>query len=550
MAALPFHNKTVTDQIALVADDSDIQRKILTRILEEIGCAYVIAKDGAKALELIESNKIDLAILDIRMPGVSGEEILRSIRLDPGQSEMSVIILTGDDSVDLGIKCIGLGADDYLLKPIDPVLLKARVSAQLERQRLKTDQVNYLSHMVETNQRLESLVEEKVKKIEEQLATEARLHTEKERIAQEIAVKDRYMALISHDLRAPLSSVISAIKLTHGNLKTRGFGPQEDQLCDSITNHIEHLLKMIDTLLDIERLKMGKIACARRLVAVSPLVGRVMENLWALMEAKDVIVHNEVPDDARAFADPQLAYQVLQNLLSNALKFSPRGGIVKVYLENDDPLALCVADQGKGIPASMRSHLFSHERRVSFPGTEGERGNGLGLPLSAEIMEAHGGDIKIISDDNEGAIIRITFAAMPDNVRVMVVDDDELHREVLSRNLMQIFPKVEVTQAADGLEAIATLKKYEGVDLLITDLSMPHMDGLSFLSQVREDGKLKDTPVIILSSLDDEDKRRKADELGVMAYCIKPMDAEKLAVTLMQCGFTAEKEKGLAPRQA
>ncbi|MBF0170996.1 MAG: response regulator [Nitrospinae bacterium] len=549
MAALPFHSKAITDQTVLIADDSEIQRKILIKIIEEIGCHYLIAVDGQEAMDHIASHKVDLAILDIRMPVVSGEEVLRSVRLDPDQTGMSVIVLTGDDSVDLGVKCIGLGADDYLLKPIDPLLLRTRVSAQLERQRLKQDQINYLSHIVETNQRLEALVEEKVKKIEEQLATEGRLRAEKERIAQEIAVKDRYLALISHDLRSPLSSVISAIKLIHGNLKTRGFGPQEDTLCSGITSHVEQLLKMIDTLLDIERLKMGKIGCARRLVAVSPLVSKVIENLWGLTKLKDVVVHNETPEDTRAFADPQLLYQVLQNLLSNALKFSPRGGVIRVYRESDDPLALCVADQGKGIPVSMREHLFSHERRVSFPGTEGERGNGLGLPLCAEIMHAHGGAIDIVSHEGPGAVIRLAFPPMPKNVRVMVVDDDELHREVLARNLMQIFPQVEVTQAGDGQEAIRKLQETDGVDLLITDLSMPHMDGMQLLAQIKESPTLRSTPSIMLSSMFDDEKRNRAMALGSLAYCVKPMDAEKLAVTLMQCGFTAERKNGRAPQE-
>ncbi|MBI4827344.1 MAG: PAS domain S-box protein [Nitrospinae bacterium] len=222
-------------------------------------------------------------------------------------------------------------------------------------------------------------------------------------------LKDKFVSLVAHDLRSPLSSVTGLLKAAMNDPAVRG-SVRLSEILGMVAQSGDNMLTFIDDLLNISRLQTGSITCRPMTFNARGLAMESLNILSHLAETKGLTLRNEVPEGISIHADLTLIGEALRNLISNAIKFTPKGGVVTVGAEESNShVTLAVRDTGVGVEPSLSGNLFSHEVRTSTRGTMGERGTGLGLPYSSDIVTAHGGELSFESEPGKGSVFRITL---------------------------------------------------------------------------------------------------------------------------------------------
>jgi signal transduction histidine kinase len=225
---------------------------------------------------------------------------------------------------------------------------------------------------------------------------EARLQAE-----NAMDTKNRFVALVAHDLKSPFVSILGMLKRI---LRKEHFQYEvHRRFLENIINNGQRMLKMIDNLLDMDRLETGKIKPDPTFFNLAEMVGEVFENFAHLAEVKELHLTNTIPPATEIFADRYLYFVVLNNLISNAVKFSFAAGKIEVSYEADDSFVrLIVRDEGRGIPEKYIKDIFRPDVKTTSKGTSGETGSGLGLIFCQQIMKAHGGSIRLESIEGQG----------------------------------------------------------------------------------------------------------------------------------------------------
>ncbi|MBF0392375.1 MAG: response regulator [Alphaproteobacteria bacterium] len=427
---------------------------------------------------------VDAVLLDLTMPDSSGLDTLERLRTLFPRPPIVVLTATSDESI--GLRALALGAQDYLVKDETyPRLLKRATGYAVQRMRHETN-----------------------------------LRAAKEKAEEATALKDKFVALVAHDLRGPLGAINGLVELLMMDKAT----PLNDRHRDTLTyvlNGGRSLLSVVEELLDISRLQTGKVTPEPTFFDGSFLVESVMDRLRQLADAKEVMLANEVAPQTRLFADRGLFSQVIQNLLSNAIKFSREGQTVRIFTPPDRPSTIAVADQGVGIPPTSVPKLFRLDEKVSTEGTAGEKGTGFGLPLSNNIMLAHGGEIGVVSEQGQGSVFLASLPVV--QPRVLLVDDEPMMRRMMAGHLLSI--GVDVVEAADGGMALAILEKEPPPHLIVSDIVMPMMDGFGLLRAVKENDRLKRLPVIVITGDERMETRDQAIRMGAADFSVKPIVA-------------------------
>lgn len=367
----------------------------------------------------------------------------------------------------------------------------------------------------------------------EQLETRVALRTEelktaKEKAEEATALKDKFVNLVSHDLRAPIGAIIGLLR---GAIDNPAMEPvKKDDFMRRSVGAAERLMGLIDHLLNISRLRTGKLVPMKSAFAARNAVYEVVANLERLAQEKEIWIDAAIPADFILVADRGLAKAVFHNITSNAIKFLPRGGKVSIHADPADPAALVFTDNGPGVPEAFLPNLFRVEIKTSSPGTEGERGSGLGLPYCWEIMETHGGSIRVELREGGGSVFIVSFPVLPR--LVLLVDDQEAQRSMIKSAILKGGGAAFI-EADDGLEALEALKLAKPF-LIVTDVNMPGMGGLEFLERLKASATLKDIPVIVASAVDgspDEEARlrQRAMRLGAADFVTKPIAEEDFA---------------------
>lgn len=358
--------------------------------------------------------------------------------------------------------------------------------------------------------------------ITERKKAEEELRAAKNQAVEATKLKDKFVSLVSHDLRSPISAIQAALTdLREDAVETES--THNTLLLDKSLATCEGLLKMIDQLLNISRLQSGTIKPRARFFDANVLANLVVGNLAPLAKRKGISLLNETPKRWRMFADHGLFQEVISNLVSNSIKFTPEGGTITIFIPPDRPGSIAVKDTGVGIKENILENLFKHEVKTSTIGTGGERGTGLGLPLCKDIMDAHGGSLAVESTQGEGSVF---YAELPmKKPHVLVVDDEELTRFTLGAHLGAA--GITVAEASNGLEALNIIKK-DALDLIITDVIMPEMDGAELLARLNEKPDWKPIPVVAITASHDRETKEKMFALGAIDIIIKPVDENEL----------------------
>jgi PAS domain S-box-containing protein len=375
--------------------------------------------------------------------------------------------------------------------------------------------------------------------------------------------RDQFLAIVSHELRSPLNGIKSWTHVLENLL--RDAEPQVKRALAGIMIGVEHQVRLIDDLLDVTRAMSGNLGLVKQPMPVLPVLADAVETLRAMAFEKDLrIVTDYSIADREIHGDPDRVRQIFVNLLTNAVKFTPRGGTVWVSATPEGPMArIEVRDNGAGIPPEFLPYLFDPFRQADQgSSSRSQEGLGLGLALVQRLAELHGGHVACESDGvDRGAAFRVYLplrrdtgarvvlahaeqdaevnSALPSlaGIRVMLIDDQREARESLATLLTQAGAIVGV--AASGMEALANLvnaDEGDRPDVIVCDIAMPDEDGYATLKRIRawEASRHGATrrPVIALSAFTQREDRIRALTEGFQMHLTKPVAPAELIIVI------------------
>jgi signal transduction histidine kinase len=361
----------------LVIDDEEGIRAGCRRALEPEGYIVETAATGQEGLRRFREGNFDMVLIDVVLPDMRGVDLLAPIlEKDP---DVVCVVITGYATVELAVQAIRSGAYDFLSKPFTADVLRMTVAQGLERRRL-------------------TLEARRLQKIEEEARELARAKEELERLDR---FKTTFMLTVAHELRAPLNALQSFLLAI-----LKGYIPPEEQqeVLGRAVQRVQELLDLVDDLLKLAAAKSEKGLEKREPVSLADVLEKVAPLFQKEAEAKGLAWAVEVGARPVVRADPDQMAQVWSNLISNAVKYTPAGGRVRVALEERDGWAIgTVEDTGIGIPPQDLGRIFEEFYRTPQAKEVAPRGTGLGLPLVKQILEAHGGSITVESEVGRGS---------------------------------------------------------------------------------------------------------------------------------------------------
>lgn len=349
-----------------------------------------------------------------------------------------------------------------------------------------------------------------------------KLQEAKDQAEEATKLKDQFVSLVAHDLRSPISSLLGFLNLINDD-KTHPLHPQHKEMVQRILKSGNRMTQMIEELLKVSRFRLGKLALTPRFIDGYKFVKFILPQIAPLAQDKGIALLNEVPENTRLYADPQLLNEVLVNLLTNAVKFCGKGDRINVFVPTNKKTTIAVKYSGKGVAQEVLKDIFKHEVKTTTKGTKGEVGTGLGLPFCHDIIKAHGGTLEVESIVGEGSVF---YANLPYvRPRVLLVDDEPNTRFMV----MEFFAQddMDFIEAENGKSALEILEK-DTPHLVIVDLWMPVMDGFEFLEHIRNNPNLKTIPLIVMTGDEELETRERVFQMGGDDFITKPIKAEEL----------------------
>ena len=350
----------------LVVDDITKNLQVVGTMLRNEGYDVVPATSGPQALERVRTELPDLILLDLMMPEMDGLEVCKHLKAESSTRQIPIIFLTASNEMEHLVKGFEVGAVDYVTKPFNPPELLARVRTHLE-----------LKH---ARERLREMNDE----------------------------KNEFMGIAAHDLRSPLNAVKGYSEMV---LEDPAIGGENTELIKRIHAAATRMVEMVQNLLDANRIERGEMQLHLAPVGLGAALHSVVETQRPHAAAKQQTLHLEsgsIP--VVALLDPSITVQVLENLVSNAVKYSPPGKNIFVRLKPQPNLArIEVQDEGPGLSAEDQKKLFGKFARLSAKPTGGEQSTGLGLSIVKKMVEAMNGKVWCESELGRGATFIVEF---------------------------------------------------------------------------------------------------------------------------------------------
>ncbi|MEO9477153.1 MAG: response regulator [Cyclobacteriaceae bacterium] len=531
----------LNDFAVLALDDEPGNLSHLVKCLREIGIQKKIytAPNGVIGLKLAKKYLPDLIITDWEMPEMNGIELIEKLKQSTDTSEIPIIMTTGVrmDSAELAI-AFKIGVHDFLRKPYDILEFQARVQNALKLHSAQKD-------LRKTNDTLRTLNR----------------------------ARSRFFEDISHDLKTPIGLIIGQIELL--------LESHAQYLPDSTMNRLRkiktqgsRLDRLSEEIRELVRLDEGRLKLNLQEVQLSSFLNSLVDSIQPIirdLSQVDLSLECDDVEELWVSADPDRLEKVIYNLLANATTYSPENGLVTVTLKKHEQNALItVADQGQGIAPEVLNKIFDR-----FYGFGEEGGLGIGLNIVKELVELHHGKVEVESS-NRGTRFLISIpcyeegkAESPSTYKpsrsmtdylavslpgrsydelpsqeklgnILVVDDHPDIRELL-RNFLTDY---RIIEASDGQEAYHKLQLYR-IDLIITDLMMPVVDGFGLIENIQKNNTYANIPCLMLSSRFGEGERIRALELGVTDFMAKPFNPKELQLRVKS--LLAKPETGGLP---
>lgn len=347
--------------------------------------------------------------------------------------------------------------------------------------------------------------------------------------------KDKLISIISHDLRAPFSSLLgfSEILLNEPNLPET----ERQEYLQYIYDASKIQLQMVNHLLDWTRLQTGTIKFDPQRLDIKDVIDNSVSVLTGSIIRKDIEIKVKGKNGIFVNADERLISQAITNLLSNAVKFTPSGKKITVTIDlfKDDLVEVVIADEGIGIEEEHQEKLFRIDSKFSKTGTAGEKGSGFGLPLVKEIVEKHLGNIWFYSELNKGSEFHFTLPKSEDTI--LILEEHEELRESYSSLVGEKFNNYQILFCKNGFEALNSILE-KTPSILITYHKMPLMNGLQLVSSLRKKDIHNKVSVIVLGDEIPEKDKKEYKNLKVKTYLPINSSEENLSAALEEIIFS------------
>lgn len=405
----------------LVVDDQPQNIRLIGTLLRE-HYNLLIADNGPKAIETALGKMPDLILLDIMMPEMSGFEVCKALKNDKRTREIPIIFLTAKTETEDILKAFEIGGVDYVTKPFNALEVMARIKTHLELKNSKDTIKQQYSELIKKNEQLTKAYSDlehqaqNLNKLYLQLIqNETFLRKSNEELQKLNEMKDKFFSIVSHDLRSPFAGILTMTDILNHHIDEFS----KDELVDmlrSLNKTAQQTYKFIEDLLEWSRSQMGRIQMNIEKEDLSSIIAGTLLTLNQQAELKNITIENNVPIGTYAFFDNNMMATIVRNLISNAIKFTHKGGKVSLNSEQTTIqgkpfVRLSVSDTGVGMNEDKISQLFSLEKVQSTPGTEKEKGTGLGIVICRDFIEKMGGKISVESKLNEGTTFYVDIPA-------------------------------------------------------------------------------------------------------------------------------------------
>jgi signal transduction histidine kinase len=494
-------NSPIQSDLILNVDDTEAARYAKTRILTRAGYRVIEAATGADALEMAATSHPMLVLLDVKLPDINGFEVCRLLKENP--VTQNVLVLQTSASyigMDDKIRAIEGGADNYLFEPIEPEELVANVKALLRLGRAERE-------MREMDKR-----------------------------------KNEFLAMLAHELRNPLGPIRNAVELL-GFLEPDASRVQENAR-QTILRQTDHMVRLIDDLLDVARISQGKINLRQEEVSLKAAVHAAIESARTLIDRYQHQLDVDFPEqDIRLTGDAVRLSQVISNLLTNAAKFTPHGGRLALRVKREGGNVLIrVQDNGIGMSAEDVGSVFELFRQAGHLPERARDGLGIGLALVKTLVEMHGGAVQVSSaGQGEGSMFEIRLPAHIEapsddaaeeghqhdsgHRRILLVDDNIDAADMLAC-LLEVQGN-EVRKAHDGKSGIEAAKRFRP-HIMILDIALPDMTGFDLVKALRQSPENANALILALSGFGQESDKQQALAAGFDGHLTKPVSFEAL----------------------
>lgn len=360
-----------TDQIIpniLIVDDIGANLKLLGGILITEGYKIRQVTSGELALQVAKNEKPDLILLDIMMPGMDGYEVCRRLKMNPELKEIPVLFISALSETNDIVKALQAGGVDYINKPFQAEEVKARVRTHLE------------------------------------------LHRKSKELRELNATKDKFFSIIAHDLRGPFSGFLGLTNMMAEESESMTSDKIQifsGAMRDSATS----IFSLLENLLEWARLHQGLFMFEPESFFLMPMVSEKINPVLGSANKKGIEIRYEIPEGLEVSADTYMLASIIRNLVSNAVKFTVKGGNIVIGAKKvpDNSVEIFVRDTGIGMSPKMVDDLFRLEIKTNRTGTEEEPSSGLGLILCKDFVEKHGGRLWVESEEKIGSAFYFTL---------------------------------------------------------------------------------------------------------------------------------------------
>jgi len=564
----------------LIIEDSLTQALRLQDSLEKHNYETIIANNGKAGLDLLKQKNYTLVISDIIMPEMDGYELCRQIKSHEMLRHIPVILLTSLSDPHDVIEALECGADNFVTKPYNENFLISRIQNILINRQLRLDGMSEMGieivfagkkHFI-TSSRMQivdllfSTYENAIQKNaeleqvnRELVMTQRELEQKNVELARLNEQKNYFLGMAAHDLRNPMGAIFNSSEL----LIEEDLGALNDEQKDmigAIKNASEFMLNLVNDFLDIAHIESGKLTLKKENVDIFKLLKNNVQFNHNFAVKKQIALdfqYTDIETLPMISLDGSKIQQVMNNLISNAIKYTHSGGSVQVILEKQEKIIhIAVQDNGQGIPEDEIKNLFAPFQRTSVQSTAGEKSTGLGLAIAKKIVNAHHGEIWVKSQVGKGTTFHLSIPFSDDDVPaklvveqagssatvstnyrasvkssgILLVEDNITSRKVALKMLEK--KGYQVDCAVNGQEAIEKLKvKNYGVVLM--DLNMPEMDGFEAIKIIRDTNSTvmnHDIPVIAMTATSTEfgEEPEVIIKAGMNDFLLKPMHRQKL----------------------
>ncbi len=535
----------------LIVDDTPEKRLAVEVVLQELGQQIVSVDSGAEALRRLLHEEFAVILLDVNMPEMDGFETAALIRQRKRSEHTPIIFLTAFPDDTYADRGYSVGAVDFILTPASPDVLRTKVAVFVDLYRM-TQQIRWQA-------------EERVVLAHEHAA----------RVAAEQAnrAKNEFLANISHELRTPMNAIIGMTDLALKEPLT----PILREYLSTVQSSSHVLLELLNEILDLAKMEAGKFT----LQSVAFDLRDLIHDLAAAYQFRAAdkglefvtVVGEDVPESL--LGDPMRLRQILNNLISNALKFTDRGRIaVDVGLvsrdERDVVLRLSVSDTGIGISLEDQQRIFAPFAQADASTTRRHGGIGLGLAIATDLIRAMRGKLDMRSEVGKGSTFSVTLslriavqakavrhehekslshasddsASMPSRqLRVLLAEDTRANQLLVNYALKQRGHLVDIAQ--DGREAVELVaaNKY---DVVLMDVQMPEIDGFQATASIRNRQSSSKLPIIALTAHAMAGDRQRCLDAGMNDYLTKPLDVAELVELVESWGNRAAENDRVA----